>query len=573
MKAINIIHRTLDIQIGDVIHENVAVHYHCKDWWKNENHPHSANELDQMLSAFSVNDQVLVLCDDNARPLYVDGFPSGPQSCSEMIVLLKDGDVWYWDLISNQGYHVDPYVAKPSEPEIIKKWYICVNMEVAEFYTRLTPVSEIDTYGCGWGCGLANFEDEECCDEPAGGDEENDSWGVCPCGGDWNVSHQKCLEEIECSGKGSFSEDRHLVGCGSTQSRTGVQDTNCPLGTDYGVSFGDLEEVIEVGPRDLSAGSETKSICIEEGSTCGPYVRNKRCCDAFNPDTEQCTGKYDPYSCGTECSGDQTCTGWALGPPGAVWRWTIYTHAGGYIEAGCLTYEREAKTANYSTEDAAIITKVAVGAKETQFGGSYSQYKSNSGSVTYTRAIVGYDTACQSCDQGILESDTYTKISYTYSEISYGVGGWWTVVDPNDRFAVLISELNLSASAQSIEGDVSGSITSTTSVLLRIVDDIETDFEVAEADKNYPLSSIPAGREDLLIKPSCYARELPLTVDLRAFHWYALYDWILVAFMLDGEFEAALIKKENDIWIKDQLLDFKTWVGINNLEDYTMFLH
>jgi hypothetical protein len=79
--AVNLLARTLDVTIGGMLKEDIPVHYHCDDEWKNHAHAHSADELDQMMTAFGQGDEVLVMCNNNGQPLYVTGFIENPKKC------------------------------------------------------------------------------------------------------------------------------------------------------------------------------------------------------------------------------------------------------------------------------------------------------------------------------------------------------------------------------------------------------------------------------------------------------------------------------------------------------------
>lgn len=85
--AVNTLPRTLDIDIGGIVYEAVDVHYHCDNEWKDHSHPHSYTERGQMMSAFEVDDAVLVLCKDNGDPLYVMGFVGNPKPCGGPFLL------------------------------------------------------------------------------------------------------------------------------------------------------------------------------------------------------------------------------------------------------------------------------------------------------------------------------------------------------------------------------------------------------------------------------------------------------------------------------------------------------
>jgi hypothetical protein len=583
--AVNTETRTLDIQIGDTVYEDVTIHYHCQDWWKETSHPHSYTERDQMMTAFAVDDEVLVLCDDEAHPLYVVGFSEDPKACGGMIVLFKDDDMWYWDLITNQGYHVDPSVVLPTEPEIITKWWSCEELEEVEYYTRATPaLATIASGGCEDVCGLINFDSGECCDEPEEQGDESDTWYLKPCGGEGILQgnyYPPCSEgyvstlTVSCvGGCEPGTQEINTPAYQNTQSRTNNQKTECSLGYSWELSLGGLAEKINIGPRESMTGNEAKSIATVQNSWCGPYKSLKFLCDNVNWDDCICLGSetYEGYECDTS----PKCTGWIEVPEhlgyGNKWLFS----AGGYDagKQGCVDFLAQAKSATYQTGDSPIDTIITVGEKETTFTGLWSWYLSNQGNTQEGVFRRGWTTECLSCSGcGDGWGDTFQDISFSFTELSYGVAGWRTVVADDGRFAVLIPQLNLTASGQSIDGDASGSIASTTTALLRIVDDDETDFELADAEQGYDLVSVPTSRDDLHIKPDCDANDLPLDITLRAFHWYELYDWILVAFMLKGEFEASLIKKESSIWARDQLTEFKSWVGDNSLEEYTMFLH
>lgn len=574
--AVNSVARTLDVEIGEVVHEEVAVHYHCDSEWASHSHPHSNSECDRMLAAFTVGDEVLVLCDEDERPLYVMGFLEAPKRCDPIIVLVKQVgesyDWWYYDPVSQQGYHEDPVAPDPMTPEIVTKWWACEGLEEVEYYTRATPgLSVIDTQACQDSCGLINFDDEECCEAPASAPDDPLTWDNCPCGGTWDSSDERCEGSVECGG---FSETRYLPGCSSTQSRTANNMRTCPLGSSWNLSFGSLVEGIEVGPRIQYTGFEAKSICTASEAVCGPYVRNKRCCDGWDEEAQVCTGGWDPYGCGQECHDEQVCTGWAAGPPGAVWRWSVMSETGGPIPSGCVVLETEAKQANYSTESASLVTKIVLGERETRFEGGWNQYISAVAELAYIKKRVGYTNACQSCEEGTITEAGYDHASYSFSELSYGVGGWRTVVASDGRIAILIPELSLSCAATYNDGVESGEIASTTTALLRVVDDEgEIDFELIGAEQNYAIGALPYVRDDLGIKPNCYPRELPLDIDIRGFHWHELHDQILVGFVLKGEFDATLIKKEGGLWVKDPLTAFKDWVEANSLEDHTIYLH
>ncbi len=579
IKAIDKENLVFNLEIAGILHGDVPVHYHCSDGWKTHSHPHTPAEQTQMMAAFAVDDQVLVMCDEDGKPLYVKGFLENLKACFPIIALFKqvgeNYDWWFYDLNAEAGYHEDPGVAFPAIPQIITKWWSCEGLEVAEYYTKATPTLQIvDTAACLDACGLAGFDDEACCEgsEPAANDLME--WHSCPCGGDWDPFDSQCSDGVNCPGMGDpIAESIILPGVGSSQNRTGNYVRSCPLGMAYGLVVGPLQEIIEVGPRIQNTGSEGRNVCSVSGSTCGPYVRNKRCCEGWNEDTLKCDGMYDPYGCGDECNGIYECTGWTLGPPGAVWRWSIRGGSGEILSGGCIEYEQRVKTANYSTETCPLVTKIAVGERQAEFVGFWDQYISVLGAMGYTRAKAGYSNNCQSCTPGILEEDSYNHAGYSFSEQSFGAGGWRTVVTSDGRFAVLIPQLDIAVEAETQNGNVSGSIISTTTMLFRIVDDDEHEYEMGEAGQNYTFLSLPETRSDLGIAPNCYPRaNLPYGVDLVGFHWHETHDQILLAFIFNGEFQASLFRKEEGAWVQDELAAFRDWVGTMGLTDHTMFL-
>jgi len=505
-------------------------------------------------------------------------------------------DWWYYVVDENKGVHKDPQVSFPSNPEIISKWWSCDGMEEVEYFTRVSPAFKfIGTGGCGDSCGLTSFKDQYCCSGSSAAPNDSKSWGTCPCGGDWKQGAYGwyCgIGPFACDGGTNigdpFRESRALAGCGNNYNRMSNASRPCPKGESWGLAVGDLTEKMDVGPRSRTSGYESRTTCNVESAVCGPYPYSKRCCNSWKDTWEDpcravggdtwlgCCGKWDPYSCGTECkAGYNECTNWFVRGSGgsgpAAWRWSGYNEFGGPVNGGCLVFTSESKSAGYSTESVPLKTRVKVGDVETLFEGSWSQYTSSPGTANSERRRDGFANSCQPCQVGTLGSSSYSHASYSYSEQSYGVGGWRTVVASDGKFAVLIPKMNLSASATSTDGSASGGISSTTTALLRIVDGSGVDFDLAQADINYALNGMPGSRDDLGIKPNCWPRDLPLDIELRGLHWFS-DDAFLVTFMLKDKFYAHLFKKQNGAWSGLQLVSFEEWVNNNELNDHLMFL-
>ena len=517
----------------------------------------------------------------------------------------KTGDTtdwWYYDLDKEEGYHKNPNVPLPSKPEIISKWWTCENLEEVEKYTRATPALQaIATGGCGDDCGLIHFNDQ-CCSGPSSIPNEFKRWGTCPCGGKWTqgVYDWHCsVAPFECQGGKNigdpFREGRALAGCDNNYNRTSNLSRPCPKGKSWGLSVGDLTEQMDIGPRGRTSGYESKTTCTVHSAKCGPYPYSRRCCNSWKDTWEDpcravggdtwlgCCGKWDPYDCGTECKeGYDQCTNWFVREPGgsgpAAWRWSGYTHYGSPVSGGCLVFTSESKSAGYSTEKVPLITRVKVGEVETLFEGSWDQYTSSPATASSVKRRDGYANSCQPCQKETLGSSSYSQASYTYSETSYGISGWYTTVLGDGRFAVLLPRLELTASATSIDGEASGSISGPTTALLRIVDivdenPVERDFELAEGEKGYSLSGMPGSRDDLGIKPNCWPLDLPLDIELKGFHWYG-DNAFLVVFILQDVFYAYLLEKKKDTgWQETRLQGFEQWVSENKLEGHLMFLN
>jgi hypothetical protein len=577
--AIDSVNHMMDVQIGETLHEAVPVHYHCVNDWKNHTHPHTASEQTQMLAAFKVDDQVLVLCNDEGIPLYVTGFLENPKSCAPIIALFKligeEYDWWFWDLNENVGYHQNPNAALPPTPEIISKWWSCEDLEEVEYYTRATPALQaVDIQGCGDECGLINFDNGECCDAPAGADDDNDEWYLCPCGGVGQGSTYNgtiCKKMVGCSaGCEPGTQELNYAGAKSTQNRTGNQSTTCPLGHSWGVNIGSLSERIDIGPRVSIAGGEASDVCTLTDAQCTTQSVLFACMD-FDPGECACTTWYDPQFVGYEC-GSEHCSGWWQHANGYYHKWWFGAFGHGTTFQGCIDYSREQKSGSYGTLSAGVVTRVAVGEKETIFDGSWSQYTfggtSAEGDFTH-----GWTTTCITCSDSGELGEAAQKGEYAFSETSYGIAGWSTVALDDGRFAVLIPMLVLSASAVSDDDSTTGSITSTTEALLRIVEADEKEFGFGEESSNYALIGMPGSRDDLGIKPNCYPRDIPLDINLRAFHWHELYDWILTAFVMGGVYKAGIAKKIDNAWQLEELAAFKAWVAMNELEEHTAFLN
>jgi hypothetical protein len=507
---------------------------------------------------------------------------------SDLIIVLRkdvDGkyDYWYWNLAINGGYHADPQVEVPTNPEIISKWWSCEELEEVEYYTRATPALQpIATGGCADECGLTHFSTGECCNEAEGADNESDVWYLCPCGGVGQevagFPYYVCREELTCGICGTSHID-YPAGH-STQSRTSNQTQDCPLGYSWEFTFGDLAEKIEIGPRIRASGFETKDIWTVEAAVCGPYVTQLHHCDDISEDGCSCYG--NDIWLGSEC-GDPQCSGYDFITGNS---YSMLFESQGFYFQGCVDFlETVKENVAYSTEVTNIITKTTVGEKETSFNGAWSQYTSGSGLQREGHFRRGQTTSCLECDgAGAGWGDWYTNITYSYTETSYGVAGWRTVVTEDGRIAILIPKLDLSASAISADGVPSGNIAGTTTALLRIVDDSDHDYELAEGESDYSLDFMPSGRSDLGIKPNCYPREFPLDLTLCGFHWLVetaksrgvvtnQTDSLLTAFVMSNTFYAYLAERTiKKAWQNTELLDFEKWVADNNLESYVMYL-
>lgn len=565
----------LDITIGGVAYEDVQIHYHCFPLSESEAHPHDKEE---MAKAFSVDDEVLILCDEDGEPIYVVGLKSNPRMCEPVIVLQKltdsGYDYWYFVVSLGQGYHDNPRVEAPGVPEIITKWWSCSGFDEEQYYTRATPTLDIiDSGACIDICGIIHFNAGDCCGAPQGRADDNDEWYACPCGGEGKDNYiygavcQDSIDETEGCNPQPF--DFHYPGAKSSVSRTNIAGRNCDEGVSWLVSIGGLEEKIEVGPCDVTSGSEGKTICTVTNSDCGPYQSDKYQCELLDYDNCICTTWYDPLKVDENCFGGPYGTSWIDIGGTKGWRWFVLSQF-----QGCIDYDKVVGTGNYSTLDASIDTVIEVGEKSTVFEGLWSEY-GFSGTAADGSFIHGWGTNCLSCSDGGSLGASDIRSDYTFTEVSYGIAGWSTVVADDGRFAVLIPKLNLTATASSIGGGgaTSGSIVATTTMVLRVVDDSDHDYEIADDQNTFYTSSVPISRYYLGIRPNCLIdREIPSDLELRGFHWYQEFDWILAAFVLGDEFHAELLKNEEAGWQEEDMSTFETFVEVNGLEDYTMYL-
>jgi hypothetical protein len=521
-----------------------------------------------------------------------------------LFIVLKSGtDYWYWDLGINQGYHVNPQAEIPIAPEIVSKW----GGGAAEQYTRLTPALETIEGGegdCEDACGLLNFVVADCCEVAQSKPDEYHLWYACPCGGTGvnsgcgltAASPGLCVEPYSYIPGFIYSAVPPPGQCveGTTEGtpylyRPGTQDllwtynnfiTLCPVGYSWKVIIDELDEKIEVGPRTIQTGKDNSGICTLEGAVCSPIQHLRSCYTVF--DIETCFGFGSDQS--IECHDVPLDSGGRLLKEGG--RLCRLSPIGGGSDGGygCIDVSvQEMDGATYKTENVPLVTKIALDSKEISFEGEWNIYslsgRTREGSYRWGNNDECISCAgrsgCGPCDMG----DWKEKSSFTFTEQSVGMGGWATVVTEDGGVAVLIPLLSLSASVIEEEGIITGSMESTTTALLRIADEGETDYELGEADKDISLDDLeefPETRKDLGLKPESGLRDLPLAIELRGFHWLAeeQEDNILSAFVMDSSFYAHLTSKATgENWQNAELTKFEQWVVDNSLESYAMFLY
>lgn len=500
-------------------------------------------------------------------------------------------DYWHWNLDRGRGYHENPDTVIPTEPGITTTWWSCSGFDEVQYYTSVTPAfAAIGNGGCGDSCGLINFDAGVCCDDQENESNSSDTSYLCPCGGTGSgpgAYGVVCAYDVQCSGGCASSEKTlYFPGAKSTRSCTGNQSVNCDQGYSWGVSIDDLSEEIEIGPRTNMSGSESSDISTLSGSQCSPIESVKHVCTVVNEETCVCALPYNPPYAGYDCYGTPYCTDWIVDEEGVPpYRWRFQDYGMGSDYQGCINYIRTVQSGTYGTFSAAVNTVVNSGVKETEFTGLWSE-RTFSGNGRQGDYEHGWSSNCMSCSDSGSLGGSQTRGTYAFTEFSYGIAGWSTVVAPDGRIAVLIPRLSLTASATNIDGDVSGSIASTTTALLRIVDDSDNDYELAEGESNYNLTSAPNGRADLKIRPECYnPRDIPIEITLQGFHWLveeqvvggtteARTDNILTTFVFDESFYAHLTTRTLDeSWQNQELSAFEQWVADNDLDGYAMFLY
>lgn len=500
-------------------------------------------------------------------------------------------DYWYWDISAEKGYHTNPNAKIPATPEIISTWWSCNGFDEVEYYTVVSPAfTAVSSGGCGDSCGLLTFTEGACCDESEDEDDDTTTWYLLPCGGEvyydgiygWLGRHV-----VDCDECGNGQQTMYTPGAKNTRTRTQNESTHCDQGYSWSMAEGDLTELMEIGPRSISGGKESSVISSAQAINCSPFEKHwMRCYSAWDEGGCNCGSSWLPAHRYMVCEGDLSCMGYhgEFGDEKLFQATDTYGHVWGHLHQGCVTYDKNTKaTGDYREGSTPLATRITSSEHETVFEGSWTEDIKYESSEQITNIQGGWNSGCLTCSPGSGAGASQQVIRYAFTELSYGVAGWRTVVASDGRIAVLIPKLSLSASAISTDGDVSGSIISTTTALLRIVDDSDHDYELAEGDSDYSLGGIPAGRGDLLIKPECYnARDIPLEVDLQGFHWLTEYDEddivvednILTAFVMDSTFYAYLATRTLDeSWQNQGLSAFEQWVVDNNLESHAMFLH
>lgn len=568
----------LDITIGEESYENVPIHYHCFPLWDEQEHPH---DKETMSKAFSVDDEVLVLCNEDGEPLYVVGFKENPVMCEPVIVLRKlvgdTYDYWYYVVSLQEGHHSNPGGVAPTDPHIISKWWSCSGLDEAEYYSISTPdLSIISSNACADSCGLINWDAGVCCDASQGEGDEGEETYLCPCGGtgQYDVAYgmNVCYEQVACSGEcAARNGDLYYPSQKTATSYTNNSSTNCDQGYSWYTSIGTLEEQMKIGPRSNMAGTDGSTIWTLNDSECTPIMSVQHHCMTIDCEAGTCLEVHDPSYVGTSCHGTAYCTTW-VPDNGSGDIWSFLAWGQGETHQGCLDASVEIRSGSYTTLSADVDTVISVGEVETTFEGSWVQ-STFSGNGQHGTTVSGWTTDCIECNTSSELSGSESHGVYTFTELSYGVGGWWTVVTEDDRFAILIPKLNLSATASSWDGVASGTIVGTTTMYLRIVDDAEHDYEIADDIQSYVIASVPSGRSDLGVAPCCSnPRDIPSDISLRGFHWYEEFDWVFTAFLLDNDFHAELVRKVEGTWTEEDMSAFETFVEVNSLEDYTMYL-
>lgn len=504
-------------------------------------------------------------------------------------------DYWYWNLDRNLGYHENPNAILPTTPEIITKYWSCDGLSEELYYSAVTPAFVLaGSGGCADSCGIISFTEGACCDSPQAVGDDNDTWYTLPCGGTatntvegWVGKHT-----VSCSECGNGTETLYTPGAQNTRSRTSRQTINCDEGYSWSLSYDTLTELIEIGPRSKEGGSESSSIAVAKSSDCSSYEKHWfRCYAAWDEEDCICYNPMGwlPIHRYGECEGGLTCKGYHGddGDKQVFYGVDTYGAIYGSQYQGCAIMDVTSKAAgDYTLNSIPVVTSVTAGAKSTTFTGSWSGSHKAVSTEQVNNVQVGWDSACLTCGAGTGVAASTQSAHYTFAETSYGIAGWSTVVADDGRIGILIPKLVLAASANSVDGSVSGSIISTTTALLRIVDDSEHDYELADGNSNYSLSSLPTSRDDLRIKPECYnASEIPLDIDLQGFHWLvetqmsgetmvSRDDNILTAFVFDSSFYAYLTSRNLDeAWQNQELSAFEQWVVDNDLEGYNMFLY
>ncbi len=514
--------------------------------------------------------------------LEADAVAVGLKRYGLIIVLRKEQqgqtDWWYYDLDKEEGYHKNPNVPLPSKPEIVSKYI--EEDDGTEYYAKMTPALEkIATGECEDGCGFINFNKGDCCGDPQYEFSE-DEWYSTPCCSSGVIVEvpdgEGCLDEITCSG-GCFNEGTSWgpINSLTTPALRGYRTISgnnfpCPEGYSWSFSIDNLVEKIDID-RNLKEYSQSGNTPIIQNAVCGPYESRHYGCWQFNPSTCVCYyTSMGEYGCFTA----PYCTGlMGFGEQGRAEYWRIRQHyAHWYPYQGCVLWNIErALGIPYYQVSANLNTKIEVDGKVTRFNGSWNQ-EILMGWRTVFEVRRGISTDCMNCPPYAGDPPDYGKNTFSFTESSYGVGGWHTIVLQDGRFAVLIPKLDCSATASVLGSEpATGSIKSTTTALLRIVDGGETDYGLATADEEDILSKVPEGREDLGIKPNGTA--LPLDIELRGLHWYG-DNAFLVAFVLQDVFYAFLLEKDKDTgWQATQLTGFEQWVSENKLEGHLMFLN